>query len=140
MTEYLKDVFAESGKDRYWLAITDLDDFKLFNDTYGHNCGDYVLVTIANLLRSPSVKVCRWGGEEFLLVGKTVTNGPIAMLQQIRQSVHDYNFQFDNNQLHVTMTIGMSWLEPGMTLDQWISSADEKLYEGKTSGKNKLCA
>ena len=139
MTEYLKEVLEKSDRDRYWLAITDLDDFKLFNDTYGHNCGDYVLVTIANLLRSPSIQVCRWGGEEFLLAGRTVTNGPVAMLQQIRQSVHDYKFQFENNELHVTMTIGMSWLEPGMTLDEWISSADEKLYEGKTSGKNKLC-
>lgn len=139
MSEYLKKVFAKSDNEKYWLAITDLDDFKLINDTYGHNCGDYVLVTIANLLKSPGIEVCRWGGEEFLLVGKKVNNGPAALLQQIRQSVHDYNFQYENHQIHVTLTIGMSWLQSEMTLDQWISSADKKLYEGKAAGKDRLC-
>lgn len=138
MSEYLQKISAEPGGERYWLAITDLDDFKKINDTYGHNCGDYVLVTIANILNSPGIEVCRWGGEEFLLVGKKIANGPIALLQQIRQTVHDYEFQYEEQQLHVTLTIGMSWREPDMTLDQWISSADKKLYDGKAAGKNRV--
>ncbi len=139
MSEYLQKVFQRPADEAYWLAIIDLDDFKLINDTYGHNCGDYVLVTIANLIKSPGIEVCRWGGEEFLLSGKKVNYGPVALLQQIRQSVHDYNFEFDGYKLHVTMTIGMAWREPGMSLDQWISTADKKLYEGKAAGKDRLC-
>lgn len=50
-------------------TLADIDDFKSVNDTYGHNCGDYVLKTMAGILEgcSPTIKVCRWGGEEFLL-------------------------------------------------------------------------
>lgn len=139
MSEYLQNVFADSNDKQYWLAIIDLDDFKICNDTYGHNCGDYILVTIANILRSPGIEVCRWGGEEFLLVGRKISNGPIALLQQIRQTVHDYDFEYAGKHIHMTMTIGMAWKKPDMTLDQWISTADEKLYEGKTTGKNKVC-
>ena len=122
--------------------MCDIDNFKRVNDTYGHDNGDLVLKDVADILRSntrPGDFLCRWGGEEFLLVGKKVNNGPAALLQQIRQSVHDYNFQYENHQIHVTLTIGMSWLQPEMTLDQWISSADKKLYEGKAAGKDRLC-
>ncbi len=139
MSEYLQKVFHNSTDEQYWLAIIDLDDFKLCNDTYGHNCGDYVLVTISNILNSPEIEVCRWGGEEFLLVGRKISNGPIALLQQIRQTVHDYDFEYEGKHIHMTLTIGMAWKKPGMSLDQWISTADKKLYEGKTTGKNKVC-
>ena len=138
MSEKLKNIFSKSDRNGYWIAITDLDDFKKFNDTYGHNCGDYVLVTIANLLQTPGVEVCRWGGEEFLLVGKKGSASPFEILQQIRQSVNDYKFEYEGTQLHMTMTAGISWLEPGMTVDEWISAADKKLYEGKAAGKNRI--
>lgn len=139
MAEYLRKVFLAPDKSGYWLAITDLDDFKAVNDTYGHNCGDYVLVTIANLLNSPGMEVCRWGGEEFLLVGNKRNGEPMEMLQQIRQSIHDYKFQYEDKQLHLTMTIGMAWLQEGMSIDEWINAADKKLYEGKAAGKNRVC-
>lgn len=138
MYEQLKKVFSGAEPNRYWLAITDLDDFKKFNDTYGHNCGDYVLVTIAKLLQIPGLDVCRWGGEEFLLVGKRGSSTPYEILQQVRQTVSDYPFEYEGNVLHMTMTVGMSWLEPGMTVDEWISAADTKLYEGKAAGKNRI--
>ncbi|MBQ6503048.1 MAG: GGDEF domain-containing protein [Flexilinea sp.] len=138
MSEKLKNVFSRPDRNCYWLAIIDLDDFKIFNDTYGHNCGDYVLVTIAKLLQIPGVEACRWGGEEFLLVGKKGSSTPMEILQQVRQAVNDYKFQYDGNELHMTMTIGVAWLEPGMDVDDWISTADTKLYEGKAAGKNRI--
>lgn len=138
MSEKLRNVFSRPDRDGYWLAIIDLDDFKIFNDTYGHNCGDYVLVTIAKLLQIPGVEVCRWGGEEFLLVGKKRTSTPMEILQQVRQAVNDYKFQYEGNEMHMTMTIGVAWLEPEMNVDEWISTADTKLYEGKASGKNRI--
>lgn len=139
MSEYLQTVSEAKDQSQYWLAIIDLDDFKICNDTYGHNCGDYVLVTIANILKSPGIEVCRWGGEEFLLVGKRVNNGPVALLQQIRQTVHDYDFEYEGKHIHMTMTIGMAWKKPEMSLDEWISTADKKLYEGKAAGKDRVC-
>ncbi len=138
MSEKLRNIFSHPDRDSYWLAIIDLDDFKIFNDTYGHNCGDYVLVTIAKLLQIPGVEACRWGGEEFLLVGKKGTSTPMEILQQVRQAVNDYKFQYEGNELHMTMTIGVAWLEPEMNVDEWISTADTKLYEGKAAGKNRI--
>ena len=60
----------DNGQDNY-LAIMDIDDFKKVNDTYGHNCGDYVLKEIAQLIKKYSKGgfVCRWGGEEFIILG-----------------------------------------------------------------------
>ena len=138
MAGHLRKVFSSPVKDGYWLAITDLDDFKKVNDTYGHNCGDYVLVTIANLLACPGMESCRWGGEEFLLVGHKKDGDPMEKLQQIRQSIHDYKFQYEGQNLNLTMTIGMAWLKPDMSLDEWINAADKKLYEGKAAGKNQV--
>ena len=138
MSEKLRNIFSRPDRDGYWLAIIDLDDFKIFNDTYGHNCGDYVLVTIAKLLQIPGVEACRWGGEEFLLVGKRGTSTPMEILQQVRQAVNDYKFEYEGSELHMTMTIGVAWLEPEMDVDEWISTADTKLYEGKAAGKNRI--
>ena len=52
-----------------WVAISDIDNFKHINDTYGHSCGDYVLRTIGELIAKKDVLCCRWGGEEFIYVG-----------------------------------------------------------------------
>lgn len=124
---------------RHWAALADIDDFKIINDTYGHNCGDYVLKTIASLFleMQQGVEICRWGGEEFLFVGEEATN-PAEYLRLLSEKVRDHLFQYEGTEFHLTLTIGFAWKDPKQSIDEWINNADRKLYEGKKDGKNRI--
>ena len=122
-----------------WLAIMDIDDFKKVNDTYGHNCGDYVLNRVADIAAKTckDCTVCRWGGEEFIVLGET----PVCsdkVLEELRKKIAEEVFRFEKNEIRITVTIGSSKYQNGMTNDNWISSADNKLYKGKSNGKNQV--
>lgn len=134
---YMSSVFPKIMNRNCWLAIADLDDFKQMNDTYGHNCGDYVLQTLAEILRQQDgVEVCRWGGEEFLIASAKRDAG---ILQDIHRRIARHPFEYQGTTLKVTTTIGMAWYREGHSIDEWINAADEKLYEGKKNGKNQVC-
>ena len=124
-----------------WIAIADIDNFKRINDTYGHNFGDYVLQTLANLMQSSikDTEVCRWGGEEFLIIGKgNNLDKAFNTLEKFRKEVEDYTFENDEASTKLTITIGFSQYNKGLSLNEWINTADKKLYAGKYSGKNKI--
>lgn len=122
-----------------WIAMIDIDDFKKVNDTYGHNCGDYILREIAQIVRDTcrNCIVCRWGGEEFIILSNEYECSP-DVLETLRQNVEQKKFVFEGKTIHVTITIGECPYKTGLSTDTWISSADEKLYEGKHSGKNRV--
>lgn len=122
-----------------WLAMADIDDFKKINDTYGHDCGDYVLIEIAKTMQTvcKGCTVCRWGGEEFLITPDTETAKP-ALLEQLRQRVQEIPFSYQGHDFTVTVTIGAAAYQPGQPLDGWIRNADDKLYEGKAIHKNRV--
>ena len=139
MHDYLERMARRSGG---WLAIADIDDFKHVNDQYGHNCGDYVLKTVAELIQSigADTEVCRWGGEEFLLVGNTKSDmdSAVQRLDDLRRKVSDYRFEYSGTVLNLTVTIGAAAGLPNESVEAWVNRADIKLYEGKTTGKNKV--
>ena len=122
-----------------WIAMADIDDFKGINDTYGHNCGDYVLITLCEIMR----KVCagcviaRWGGEEFLITSDGAVPEP-SILEELRATVERTQFTYEDQNIDVTVTVGISHFHPDQSLDSWIQSADSKLYSGKNSGKNRV--
>ncbi len=124
--------------EQYWVAIADLDGFKQINDIYGHNCGDYVLKSAADILRNAgnNIFVCRWGGEEFLMAGRSETE--TVQLERMRTAVEAHPFEYEGQRLHITITIGMAMFRQGQSIDEWIDAADKKLYEGKTTGKNRV--
>jgi len=129
----------ENGKGKHWISMIDIDNFKKFNDEYGHDCGDYVLVHLSELMCHccGGCLVSRWGGEEFLIASQ-LQNVSIDKLENLRQVVQQEEFVYNDKKLSVTITIGGAWYEEGMSLDKWIQRADEQLYKGKTSGKNKV--
>ena len=130
----------EKEKADCWVAISDIDNFKRINDTYGHSCGDYVLKTIGEIISKKDVLCCRWGGEEFLYVGKTGEGNidPYAFLDDFRKEIETYPFEYEGTKFNVTMTIGLSNMTGGENFDAAVTDADEKLYAGKHSGKNKV--
>lgn len=122
-------------------CLIDIDDFKLVNDTYGHDAGDIVLSTVANILRNNTRQtdlVCRWGGEEFLVVlPKCSFEVGQRILEKIRKSIEDEVFPTEAADVKVTITGGASALTDG-DIKSALSACDKNLYEGKRNGKNQI--
>ena len=120
-----------------WIAMADIDDFKKINDTYGHNCGDYVLMELAKIMQDvcQNSTISRWGGEEFLIIGDSESSRP-EILETLRQRVEHTSFTHQGKDIPVTITIGVSYYQEGQSLSSWIWNADTKLYDGKNCGKN----
>ncbi|MEA4888545.1 MAG: diguanylate cyclase [Clostridiaceae bacterium] len=124
------------------LVMGDIDFFKSVNDTYGHLAGDQVLVTIAEIMQSTVQSddlVCRWGGEEFLILFTDESTAKAADLtEQIRSEVARQVFSTHHANFHLTMTFGIAVHRANDTLDSLINRADQALYEGKRAGRNKI--
>jgi len=133
--------FLRTGR-AFSLVLADLDHFKNVNDRYGHVCGDYVLQEVARLFRErvrDMDNVARWGGEEFMLIiPETGYEGAVLLAESLRRSVAMHEFQFGEQQLHVTMTLGISTFGRSDTLDSCIARADQALYRGKQQGRNRV--
>lgn len=146
LIEHLQLLYGQEDLSNYWLAIIDIDDFKGINDTYGHNGGDYVLKGVADLIMGNCGKLtaCRWGGEEFILVGQAEecltgsSESVCSILERIRAAVEDYDFSYEGQKINITITIGVAVHMQAQSIDEWINVADKKLYLGKQTGKNKL--
>lgn len=138
----LKIIEEGHGFNGFWAAMADIDDFKAINDTYGHMCGDYVLQEIADIMKKCNVDalLSRWGGEEFLMTGYTDGDMDIhlARLDNLRQEIENHEFRYDDHTFSVTITIGVAEYRVGESLDEWVREADEMLYKGKRSGKNRV--
>lgn len=124
------------------ISIGDIDFFKKFNDNFGHECGDVVLKEVAACL-SEGMRgkgfVARWGGEEFLLVFEGMEELPAGLyLNDILQSVRDRVIEYDGQTHSVTMTFGVVYREEDENISDQIRRADDKLYEGKQGGRNRV--
>lgn len=124
----------------FCVVIGDIDDFKLVNDTYGHDCGDYVLKTISDMLSSSlrsRDNIARWGGEEILiLLNSTDIGCTIQTVERIRRNVAEHEFEYEGQKFHVTMTFGLSWRRA--FIEEMLKDADDHLYAGKANGKNQI--
>lgn len=125
----------------YSLIMSDIDFFKKFNDTYGHDCGDYVLQTIAKIIQAQirnKDSACRWGGEEFLLLINENLDTAAEVAERIRKSVETYDFYYEGQTLHVTLTLGVSSYYTSSKVKTLIEIADKRLYKGKENGRNQV--
>ena len=123
--------------------MLDLDNFKQLNDSQGHMAGDEVLRRFASDLRSTlrqSDIICRWGGEEFILLLKDTTPDQARELgEKIRQQTERNTISFNGSDLQITTSLGLAQLHAGESLEQLITRADRALYRAKQSGRNRLC-
>lgn len=130
---------ASSNKSTDFIAMADIDNFKRINDTYGHAAGDEVLRVVANTMKSvcSDCDVARWGGEEFLFYSEKHKEG-LELMESLRKKIEAEPIVWEEEKIPVTITIGFSLREKGQKIDDWIKSADEKLYFGKNNGKNRV--
>lgn len=122
------------------LAIFDIDDFKNINDTYGHVAGDFVLKRVAEIATESMSDsfVCRFGGEEFVVILRDDARASsFDKLEALRKSIEKESFEFNGAKIMITITIGGAKYSEGFTIENWFEKADEKMYFGKNSGKNK---
>ena len=128
------------------LLMMDLDKFKSFNDTYGHQQGDLVLKKTAEVLtmslRRPADFTARWGGEEFIvLLPNTHMDGAIDVAEKIRAEVEKTPISFpDSKEVNITISIGVASMAPDKTssMDAFISNSDKALYLAKEAGRNRV--
>ncbi len=131
----------EESREQYCIAIGDIDDFKMVNDTYGHNIGDEVLMQVARVIKQNvpgEGNTFRWGGEEFLVLLPVPKEEMVRQIEQIRCQIEKLEFASGLTKFGVTMTFGVAENHALMSCHQVVSSADRRLYVGKRSGKNQV--
>ena len=137
--------FALKNNQSLGLIMMDLDYFKNFNDTFGHQAGDRLLEAIGKLLKSEfrsSDTPCRYGGEEFLIIlpGATLTETK-ARAQTLLNLVSELQIHYHGDRLgNLTASFGVSALpEHGLNAENLVQSADQALYQAKSQGRNRVC-
>ena len=126
----------------YSVAIGDIDFFKKFNDKFGHDCGDAVLIEVARTLNEHmrgSGFAARWGGEEFLLVFENVSGmSATVATEKILDAVREHMVEHDGQLHSVTMSFGVTSGNPTLSMDENINNADARLYQAKETGRNQV--
>ena len=129
------------------ILMIDVDKFKNYNDTYGHQQGDIALQSFAKafagVFKRHSDFAARWGGEEFVaLLTNTDEAGALDVAEQIRKMAEDMEIPCLNRlAAKITVSIGVHTRtnENSCTVDKFISGADEALYAAKNKGRNRVC-
>lgn len=124
------------------IAVADIDFFKQVNDNYGHSCGDYVLKEVAYIITNnfrQTDLIFRYGGEEFVIV-LTETSGENALipLERLRKAVENHKFKFNNQDIKITLSIGVSSTIEFETSQEMFDEADKALYKAKNNGRNQI--
>ncbi len=126
------------------LIMADIDNFKKFNDHYGHVAGDEVLMNVASVFKENIRLIdigARYGGEEFaVILPKTDINEAIIVAERIRSAIESSSLRFNENVLNVTISVGVAQFDPAMdtTKQKFIERADRALYNSKNEGRNRV--
>ena len=127
------------------LLLLDLDDFKAFNDAYGHVEGDQVLWRLAQVVKRclrQTDSAYRYGGEEFtILLPLTTKEDGSTTAERIRTEFKKENFSPTPGQdVNVTVSIGLAQFEPKEDIKAFIHRVDQLMYQGKKNGKDRVCS
>ena len=141
----LADKIEASAKQEIPLSVLmfDIDFFKKFNDTYGHDCGDYVLKTVADTIKNgirAQDLASRYGGEEFtVMLYNTDKNTAFKIAERIRKKIEGLKLKYNGNKVSLTISIGLSTFasKDPVSAKQLVMDADSALYESKRTGRNK---
>jgi len=127
-------------KKNFALILADIDHFKNINDSFGHDCGDQILKTVAKNLQDAVQEqgmVSRWGGEEFLiLLPETEIEDARILADKIRKFIEEEIIEYNGIQVSITLTFGVTVNEDYEKIDDTIKKADDALYQGKNQGRN----
>ena len=144
--KYLEDELKmiESAYDRYGVGYSivffDIDNFKMINDTFGHEAGDIILKDLGKVFKANKREadiIGRYGGEEFLaILPKTDIEGAFRFAEKMRNRVENHQFMYKDDRILVTISGGIAQRENHNSLDEVIEEADRMLFNSKNSGRN----
>ena len=148
LDEALNEEWQRLSRDRAPLSLIfcDIDYFKLYNDTYGHQAGDDCLRAVADTISAncqrPGDFVARYGGEEFIVIlPNTETEGAVHLAEDIREEIERLKIPHMRSQVsrYITLSMGVSCVFPSahITPESLIGAADNALYEAKNQGRNR---
>lgn len=133
---------AKQQQQKWSLIMIDIDEFKQYNDYYGHVAGDQLLkvfVDIINKILPPNVLFARYGGEEFVLI--TQDDQAMSLAEELRQRIEHANLEHLGRDLkRVTASFGVVTYTNEGTVEELLHKADENLYMAKRSGRNRVYA
>ncbi len=142
ITEYAKMMTRQYPRKFFYFVLMDIDHFKTVNDTFGHMCGDEVIISVAHTIRECVGElgvVGRIGGDEFMIVLEEVDNKPQArkVLANIRETVED-RFKNYKGAMNITVSIGAAFYpDYAADYDELFKLTDKMLYRAKTRGRNR---
>ncbi|EIW9476399.1 MULTISPECIES: GGDEF domain-containing protein [Klebsiella] len=147
--EHLRELEVTDNETSLNVLVLDIDHFKKINDTWGHDCGDNVLMTFARRVKNTVADrgvIARLGGEEFAVVmtGKPGEDG-YRLAEDIRQAIEEMNIAWQSANLSLTVSIGLSYGQVMRwnivdSFDRLLSEADSYLYQSKKTGRNRISA
>ena len=126
------------------LLMLDIDYFKMVNDTYGHQAGDFILIAVVKdiekIIRESDI-FARFGGEEFtLLLNDTELNGAVVIAEKIRVIIEEKTFLYITTSINITVSIGIAELnQQNRSIEELYKEADKQLYKAKEEGRNRVC-
>lgn len=143
MDVYLIDAVdrAKTQNEPFCIIMADIDDFKKVNDTYGHAAGDLVLEEAAKVILEnvrSNDSVCRWGGEEILILIREAEDVAVSVAQRICKDIAASRVDTGNEKLAITITMGVSQYRDKDDVDSVVERADKYMYIGKRRGKNQV--
>ena len=147
--EYLSQEWSRCAREKQTLSLIlcDVDYFKYYNDSYGHQAGDQCLYQVAQgmakSIKRPADVVFRYGGEEFaMILPFTIGEGALKVAQDVRKQIVNLKIPHDLSQVseYVTLSLGVSSIIPNVdsSPELLIAAADQALYEAKASGRNRV--
>ncbi|PIW61714.1 diguanylate cyclase [Shewanella sp. CG12_big_fil_rev_8_21_14_0_65_47_15] len=142
--EYCHRALEKAKSDQATLSILllDIDHFKKVNDNYGHSIGDLVLKTVCNLLRGQLKEqdvLCRWGGEEFLiLVPEMDLSRAAELAERICRTISQRELKVNGIHISITASIGVAEFQEQEPVEDLIKRADLALYQAKEAGRNQV--
>jgi diguanylate cyclase (GGDEF)-like protein len=126
------------------ILMSDIDHFKQFNDSYGHQVGDLVLRETASVLKNSvrhSDVVARYGGEEMIILlrGTGLKEG-LIVAEKLRKNVESRDVKDASSSYKITISIGVAAFKAGDDVEKLIKRADDALYKAKATGRNRVCS
>ena len=136
---------ARVGGELLCVAMIDVDEFKTFNGTYGHQAGDFVLTSVAHCIGSgirPTDLSARYGGDEFTIIfPHTSAEDAVSAVNRVREVVNalDLVTPLGMNLPGITISVGVAQLQAEQDLEGLVEAADRALYQAKEMGRNRVC-
>lgn len=140
-TNHIQRLISEKTNAKSFFAMLDIDDFKAFNDTYGHSFGDEVLRTVGKLLsrKFPNAVVGRFGGDEFIVFARGTSESAVV------DDFEDFlevsgKAEIGGKRYTIKCSVGIAWSEScDVDYARYFDEADEQLYRAKKEGKHRIC-